>query len=68
MVEAILDLCLKMTKLFAREINNDNEDYASAMRYVLDPEMSFYRYFGTKDVTLSTRVINYPQPLIASFR
>ena len=36
---------MKMTKLFAKEIDNDNESLARRMRYVLDPDMSFYHEY-----------------------
>ena len=36
-----------MTKLFAKEIDNDNEALTRRMRYVLDPDMSLYHeYFN----------------------
>ena len=56
MVDAIFNFCGKMTKLFVREIDNDNEEYTFAMRYVLDPEMAFYRQFGVKQVESNTIV------------
>ena len=48
MVDAISCFCLKTTKLFAREIDNDNEELAFVMRYVLDPNMAFYRHLGIR--------------------
>ena len=43
-----MELALKMTRLFVQELDRDNEDYTRRMRYVLDPDMSFYREFGLK--------------------
>lgn len=39
-----------MSVLFAREVLEDNDDYAYTMRYVLDPKMAFYRQCGIANV------------------
>ena len=56
MIEAVIELGTKMAVYFAREIPNDNEAFTFAMRYVLDPEMTFYRQFGVTDSSPSSIV------------
>jgi len=57
MINEIQVLGNKLTELFAREILEDNEEFAYIMRYVLDPKMGFYRQCTT---------LNTPPNLIVS--
>jgi len=53
MIDTLIELYTKMTKLFVKEIPYDNEEYTSLMRYILDPDMAFYRQYGIVSVTAS---------------
>lgn len=53
MIKSINALGIKLSELFAREILEDNEDFAYTMRYVLDPKMSFYKQCGSVNVPIN---------------
>ncbi len=56
MIEAVIEFGTKMTRLYAREVPRDNEELTLAIRYVLDPEMAFYRQYGTITIPAGTIV------------
>ncbi len=60
MVDAVCAFCVRLGKLFVQEIDHDNEELAFAMRYVLDPNMTFYRQLGTASSGMEESLVFEP--------
>ena len=59
MIKEIIELGMKITTFFVDKLLNDHEHLSYIMRYVFDPEMSFYKNFGVVNIN--------PTSIVSSF-